>query len=316
MILGIDEVGRGPWAGPLVVGAVVLGGAVIDGLTDSKKLSKKRREELDVVIRDQAMAYGLGWVHADEIDRVGLSESLCLATKRAVEQIKAPYHEIVIDGTVNFLDGTAKGRYVQLMKKADLLVPSVSAASIIAKVARDNYMSEQDSVYPGYTFASHVGYGTAAHRSAIDEFGVSPLHRLSFAPLAKYRNDPSQGVANESIKNVLPSNHMGGIAEEEAAKYLAAAGHTVHERNWKTKYCEIDIVSTRDDIVFFTEVKYRKQPNQGGGLAAITPKKLSQMKFAAKMYAQHKKLHDVDLRLAAVSLTGDPPKVETFLLIE
>jgi ribonuclease HII len=152
MILGIDEVGRGPWAGPLVIGAVVLGGATIEGLTDSKKLSKKRRTELDIIIREQAAGYGLGWVTAQEIDEIGLSESLKLATRRAVEQVKAPYHEIIIDGTINFLADTSKGQYVTTLAKADLLVPSVSAASIIAKVARDNYMTEQDAIYEGYKF--------------------------------------------------------------------------------------------------------------------------------------------------------------------
>lgn len=187
MILGIDEVGRGPWAGPLVIGAVVLGDARIDGLTDSKKLSKKRREELDIIIRREAVSFGLGWVSAAEIDAIGLSEALRLATRRAVEQVTSPYHEIVIDGTINFLSDTSKGRYVTTLKKADLLIPSVSAASIIAKVARDNYMTRQDEQYPGYSFTSHSGYGTAVHRKAIDELGVTPLHRLSFAPLVKYK---------------------------------------------------------------------------------------------------------------------------------
>jgi len=183
MILGIDEVGRGPWAGPLVVGAVVLGGATIEGLTDSKKLTKKRREELDTIIRQTAQGFGLGWVHADEIDEIGLSAALRQATIRAVRGVVAPYHEIVIDGTINFLSDTTKGQYVTTMKKADLLVPSVSAASIIAKVARDDYMTQQDEIHSGYKFASHVGYGTAAHRAAIEKYGVTPLHRLSFAPL-------------------------------------------------------------------------------------------------------------------------------------
>ena len=129
MILGIDEVGRGPWAGPLVVGAVVLGGSHIDGLTDSKKLTKKRREALYPIIRNQALACATGWVSARELDEVGMSGALRLATRRAVEQIHVPYSEIILDGTVNFLAGTGKGEYVQLMKKADLLVPSVSAAS-------------------------------------------------------------------------------------------------------------------------------------------------------------------------------------------
>lgn len=355
MILGIDEVGRGPWAGPLVVGAVVLGGAPIDGLTDSKKLTKKRREELDVIIRAQAAGYGLGWVHADEIDELGLSESLKLATMRAVEQIKTPYHEIIIDGTINLLAGTRKGQYVTTMKKADLLVPSVSAASIIAKVARDNYMAEQDAVYEGYKFGSHVGYGTAAHRAAIDKYGVTPLHRLSFAPLAKYRSAPplpSSQISKKSARRSLdagpvgqsaPKNlsgklkrflgaaplpatrandipattkQKGDAAEDEAANYLVRQGHEIVERNWKTKYCEIDIVSHKDGTVYFTEAKYRKNSYYGGGFAAITPKKLNQMKFAAKFYAHTQKIDEKDLRLAAMSLTGDPAAVEEFMLID
>lgn len=353
MILGIDEVGRGPWAGPLVVGAVVLGDATIEGLTDSKKLSKKRREELDIVIREQTIGYGLGWVSAQEIDEIGLSEALRLATRRAVEQINTPYHEIIIDGTINFLAGTTKGDYVTTMKKADLLVPSVSAASIIAKVARDNYMVEQDGVYDGYKFGSHMGYGTAVHRAAIEKLGVTPLHRLSFAPLARYKQplpssrsslpSPSffrgrstgeqsssrgawlaltgtssskRGDEIDSSAAGRPSNYMGAIAEDEAADYLTRQGHEVLERNWKTKYCEIDIVSQKDGTVYFTEVKYRKQPNQGGGFAAITAKKLNQMKFAARLYVQTKRLDGVDLRLAAASLTGDPPILEEWLLID
>jgi len=187
MILGIDEVGRGPWAGPLVIGAVVLGDTVIEGLTDSKKLSKKRRDDLDVIIRRDALGYGIGWVAAAELDEIGLSAALVLATKRAVEQVNVPYHKIVIDGTINFLKGTAKEAYVTTLPKADLLESSVSAASIIAKVARDNYMITQDELYPHYKFGSHVGYGTAAHRAAIEAYGITPLHRLSFAPLKKYK---------------------------------------------------------------------------------------------------------------------------------
>jgi len=345
MILGIDEVGRGPWAGPLVVGAVVLGGVVIEGLTDSKKLSKKRREILDLEIREKANGFGLGWVNADEIDEIGLSSALKLATIRAVEQITITYHEIVIDGTVNFLSETNKGQYVTTMKKADLLVPSVSAASIVAKVARDNYMILQDDVYPGYGFKRHVGYGTAAHVAAIDKLGVTPLHRLSFAPLVKYRNCDRQpdsafgqngfapgltrapapcqpraadvlaqkGAWTASIK--LTSKQIGDTAENVASEYLVRKGHRILDRNWKTKYCEIDIVSQKKDTVYFTEVKYRKKPDQGGGLAVITPKKLRQMKFAAEFYTLSNHLSELNLRLAVMSLSGQPPNVEVFLEI-
>jgi len=311
MILGIDEVGRGPWAGPLVVGAVVLGGAKIEGLTDSKKLSKKRREVLDIEIRDKAVGFGLGWVEASELDEIGLSAALVLATKRAVEQVIAPYHEIIIDGTVNFLASTSKGQYVTTLKKADLLIPSVSAASIIAKVARDDFMTLQDELYPGYGFSSHVGYGTAMHRAAIDKLGVTPLHRLSFAPLKKYSSVIKDIVLEKPVK--ITSKMIGDSAEDVAANYLKQNGHEIIDRNWKTKYCEIDIISSFNNIIYFTEVKYRKNASQGGGLAAITPTKLRQMKFAAEFYALSQKISNTNLRLAAISISGQIPMVEIFL---
>lgn len=318
MILGIDEVGRGPWAGPLVVGAVVLGGTSIERLTDSKKLTKKRRNELDVIIRRDAAGFGLGWVTAAEIDEIGLSAALRLATIRAVEQVKVPYHEIIIDGTINFLADTNKGQYVTTMPKADLLMPSVSAASIIAKVARDNYMSEQDAIYPGYKFASHVGYGTAAHRAAIDTLGVTPLHRLSFAPLAKYSPlttrlvDPPSAIAT----SFTTTKQIGDRAETEVANHLVRLGHDIIDRNWKTKYCEIDIISIHKETIYFTEVKYRKHARHGDGLAAITPTKLRQMEFAAKMYQQKYKIRNTNLRLAVGSVTGEDPAVETWFAID
>jgi ribonuclease HII len=305
MILGIDEVGRGPWAGPLVVGAVVLGDAAIEGLTDSKKLTKKKRDALDILIRDQAAGVGLGWVHANELDAVGLSAALRLATIRAVEQITAPYHEIIIDGTINFLSETSKGKYVTTLAKADLLIQSVSAASIVAKVARDNYMALQDAAYPGYGFGKHVGYGTAAHREAIAVHGVTPLHRLSFAPLKKYKTD-----------DFVSTKAIGDVAEQEAARYLAAKGHDIVGRNWKNRFCEIDVISQKDDVLYFTEVKYRTSSGQGGGLAAITPNKQQQMKFAAEFYAHSKKLRDVAMKLAVISVTGENPTVELYLELE
>lgn len=322
MILGIDEVGRGPWAGPLVVGAVVLGGAKIVGLTDSKKLSKKRREQLNVQILNQASGVGLGWVGATELDEIGLSAALRLATRRAVEQINVTYHEIIIDGTVNFLSETSKGQYVTTMKKADLLVPSVSAASIVAKVTRDNYMAEQADIYPGYGFKQHVGYGTAAHRAAIDKLGVTLLHRLSFAPLQKYRtlsSDSTQVHDRNSRKtspkaplaSAMTTRNVGNMSETAAAQELVRRGHAIIERNWKTKFCEIDIVSEKDGMLYFTEVKHRKNKRAGGGLAAITKTKLRQMKFAAELYASN--YPSKDICLSAIATTGDTAEVSDYV---
>ena len=311
MILGIDEVGRGCWAGPLVVGAVVLGGAQIDGLTDSKKLSKKRRQTLSQEIFDKAQAVGLGWVSAAIIDEIGLSRALRLATKLAVKEIKSPFHEIILDGTVNFLTDTPLENHVALMPKADLLVPSVSAASIVAKVARDDYMTQQAAAYPGYGFDKHVGYGTAAHRQAIDRLGVCPEHRLSFSPLVKYRPVEivgSPAVSNSDVK--LPSTRLiGDTSEDLVASELISRGHRIVERNWKTKSCEIDIISIKDDRYYFTEVKHRKSDTAGDGLAAVTSKKLARMRYGVSVYAKSKRIIDKDLMLVAASTSGQPPQL-------
>lgn len=316
MILGIDEVGRGPWAGPLVVGAVVLGDHTIDGLTDSKKLSDKKRRELADLIYDQADAVGLGWVYPAEIDEVGLSRALVLATIRAVEQISVPYHEIIIDGTVNFLRDTSKGQYVTTLKKADLLIPSVSAASIVAKVARDTYMTEQAAEYSGYGFEKHVGYGTAQHIQAIERYGVTPLHRLSIKPLEKYAQKliTPQKPTYRGTTFASSTKGVGDRAEEVVVEYLMAQGHSIVERNWKTKFCEIDIVSRKDDTVYFTEVKYRKNSEQGGGIAAITPKKLRQMKFAAEYYVLKYAATDQPL-LASADVTSEDYRMMKWLVI-
>lgn len=312
MIVGIDEVGRGPWAGPLVVGAVVLG-EEIEGLTDSKKLSKKRRELLYDVILEKATSVGIGWVHADELDEVGLSKALSLACIRALEQIDVPYHEIIIDGTVNLLKDTGKGPYVTTMKKADLLIPSVSAASIVAKVARDEYMGKQDAIYEGYGFSAHVGYGTAVHKQAIEKLGVTPLHRKSFAPVAALLGHAkSMHVAKNDLGNKT-TRKLGDEAENVAANWLREAGHEIVDRNWKTKLCEIDIVSRKDDTLHFVEVKHRKNAKHGDGVAAITPKKLRQMKFAAQMYVHWNNLYGTDIKLAVMSSSGNLPRVDSYL---
>lgn len=180
--VGMDEVGRGSWAGPLVVGAAVLG-APIPGIADSKILAPSRRQELDTTIRNCAAAVGLGWVQPAELDELGLSASLRLAYSRALSMIHVRFDVILIDGNVNYLPGDERA---QTLINADSLKPAVSAASIIAKVARDAYMVKAALLYPGYGFERHVGYGTEQHRHALDQFGLTPLHRRSFKPITLY----------------------------------------------------------------------------------------------------------------------------------
>jgi ribonuclease HII len=176
--VGIDEAGRGCWAGPLVAAAVVLH-VPVKGLADSKKLSKNQREILAERIVQHA-TYGIGWVSAKEIDDVGLTLATQQAMTAALKQIENNYDEIIIDGNLNYLPGIAK---VKVLPKADSLIPAVSAASIIAKVARDRYMYDIAAKYPQYKFERHVGYGTALHHEMLKIHGACDLHRISYKPL-------------------------------------------------------------------------------------------------------------------------------------
>jgi len=174
-MIGIDEVGRGAWAGPLLVCAARLHQPV-GGLKDSKLLSAKKRQELSAQILLVA-DIGYGWVPAAELDSIGLAAAMRLATERAIIAIQPQQNEeIIIDGSVNFAPQFGATTLV----KADQTVPAVSAASIVAKVARDAYMTKLDSSYPAYGFANHVGYGTAAHAKAIAKYGLCVEHRTSF----------------------------------------------------------------------------------------------------------------------------------------
>ena len=315
MILGIDEVGRGPYAGPLVIGACILGdwqnsenAEWIEKLTDSKKLSAKRREELYVLIKEKALAIATGWVSSAEIDEVGLSEALRLATRRAVEQIqktKVPFSEIIIDGTMNFLVGTKLEKYVSTLKKGDFLVKEISAASIIAKVERDKYMVKLDTVYPGYGFGKHVGYGTAAHQKAMEEFGLTPEHRRSFRPV------------REIAEGKTTTKQLGDRGEQIVVDYLVKSGHEIVARNYKTKLFEVDIISQKAQMLYFTEVKYRSDHDFGEALDFIDKKKQQKMHLAvAGFLATHPEYADFTPILAVAAVGEDFKLEEWFELSE
>ena len=315
MILGIDEVGRGPYAGPLVIGACILGdwqnsenAEWIEKLTDSKKLSAKRREELYVLIKEKALAAATGWVSSAEIDEIGLSEALRLATRRAVEQIqktKVPFSEIIIDGTMNFLVGTKLEKYVSTLKKGDFLVKEISAASILAKVERDKYMAELDAIYPEYGFGKHVGYGTAAHQKAMEEFGLTPEHRRSFRPV------------REIAENKITTKQLGDRGEQVVVGYLEASGHEIVARNYKTKLFEVDIISRKNEVLYFTEVKYRSDHDFGEALDFIDKKKQQKMHLAVEGFmATHPEYADFRPTLAVAAVDKDFKLEEWFELGE
>ena len=331
-ILGIDEVGRGPWAGPLVVGAVILGATFLDpenptlrdaylALDDSKRLTPARRTALSEIILTHAAATGLGWVTAAELDRYSLSASLKLATRRAVKPIlatKTHFDEIIIDGTVNFLQTTPLRDRVTTLKRADHLVKDVAAASIIAKVARDQYMINLAEQYPGYGFEKHVGYGTAQHRAALAELGPCPEHRLSFRPLQAYApNQPSKSPAT-SCCNRSSTTTKGHLAESAVKTFLEAQNHTFIAQNFRTKAYEIDLITTKDRKIYFTEVKYsRSHLREGSPLVRITPEKQQRMSFAATAFLKsHPEFQSYAPQLAVAAASGDNFQVETWFPLD
>lgn len=176
-ICGIDEAGRGPLAGPVCAAAVILPERLdIPGLNDSKKLTDKKRRELFPIIEEQAVAFGLGWASQEEIDEINILQATFLAMSRAVEQLKIRPDLALVDGN----RAPALDLPVETVVQGDSLSASIAAASVLAKVSRDDVMLRMAEEYPGYGFEVHKGYGTKAHYEALQKFGPSPIHRRTF----------------------------------------------------------------------------------------------------------------------------------------
>ena len=181
-IAGLDEVGRGPLFGPVVAAAVILAPRCrLDGLTDSKKLSEKKRDEYEILIRANAVAWAVAVVDVETIDRINIRRASLLAMRTAVEQLALSPDYLLIDGvdTIEW-DGPQ-----QAVVQGDQISLSIAAASVLAKVHRDRMLVELDGQFPGYGLASHKGYGSAEHLAALARLGPTPLHRKSFSPVAQ-----------------------------------------------------------------------------------------------------------------------------------
>ena len=178
LIAGIDEAGRGPLAGPVVVGiAIMPKDSMIEGVNDSKKVSEKKREKLYDQITQEAIAWNVGMADQNEIDEINILNATKLALTRAIEGLKVKPDLILVDALTNI---DTKGIPYKSIIKGDAKEYSIAAASILAKVTRDRMMREYDEIYPGYGFSGHKGYGTAAHIAAIKEYGPCPIHRETF----------------------------------------------------------------------------------------------------------------------------------------
>lgn len=181
-IAGVDEVGRGPLAGPVVTAAVILHAPIL-GVTDSKKLTASKRCKLAEIIKKEAVAYAYGRAEVHEIDRLNIHHATLLAMQRAVEALPIPPQQVLVDGS--FIPKLAMP--CEAIIKGDSLVAAIGAASILAKVLRDEEMERMDELYPGYGFAQHKGYATSVHFQALEQLGPCAIHRNSFAPVAARR---------------------------------------------------------------------------------------------------------------------------------
>jgi ribonuclease HII len=184
-VAGIDEAGRGPLAGPVVAAAVILRpGRRIDGIADSKVLSPDERSRLSGLIRRDALCFGIGWADRAEIDALNILQATFLAMRRALLAMSLIPDHVLVDGNqLPNLGGLGKTLTARAIVGGDATEPAISAASILAKTARDSYMNHMDTLYPAYSFASHKGYCTPDHQRLLELHGPCPLHRRSFAPV-------------------------------------------------------------------------------------------------------------------------------------
>lgn len=277
LVAGIDEVGRGPLAGPVVAAAVILPKECkIEGVNDSKKLSAKKREELYDIILEKAVSYGIGVVSNERIDEINILQATYEAMREALSQLQPKADYILADAvTIPMVSIPQRG-----IIKGDAKSMSIGAASIVAKVYRDRMMEAYEEVYPGYGFASNKGYGAAEHIEGIKKQGITPIHRRTF------------------VKNFLPqegdnTTDKGQRGETLAAKQMEKMGYEILERNFHALKAEIDIIAKKDNVIVFTEVKYRKNEERGTPAEAVNHWKQQHIIRAAKVYIAQKCLMEM-----------------------
>jgi ribonuclease HII len=228
LIAGVDEAGRGPLAGPVVAAAVIFrAGRIPPGVADSKLLDAATRTRLAAAIRRRALAYGIGWADPAEIDALDILQATFLAMRRAVLALPVAPDHLLIDGdrlprTAGLGPGAEAGGpgcTAEAIVGGDAALPLIGAASILAKTARDAYMTRMHALYPVYEFASHKGYGTPVHRRRLEEHGPCPLHRRSFAPVAAC---PAADAARSAADAARSAADAARSAADAAG--LAAAG--------------------------------------------------------------------------------------------
>lgn len=281
-IAGIDEVGRGPLAGPVVTAAVILPkDSKIMYMNDSKALSSQKREEIALKIKEEAISYAYGIVDNNEIDRINILNATKKAMLEAVNKLSEKPEIVLIDAV--HLDTDIKQKS---FIKGDANIYSISAASIIAKVYRDHMMDEYAKEYPEYGFEKNKGYGTFDHVEAIRNIGLCPIHRKTF----------TENIIDSRVK-------QGRNYENVVMNYLVKHGYSILNKNYKCKYGEIDIIVKKDDLIAFVEVKGRHK-NIIAPKSYVGEEKRKRIIDSAKQYLKEKNLNEkFKIRFDVVEIT-------------
>ena len=335
-IAGVDEVGRGALAGPVVAAAVILPPTLPDSvlslINDSKALSNTQRQRAFTAIKRVAYSVGIGSCDAAEVDRFGISTATKSAMRRAIADSSTEPDFVLVDAV---RDIGISMPYLPIVK-GDAQSLSIAAASIVAKVTRDEILATRcESKFPEYGFAQHKGYGTARHLEALRRYGPSPLHRKTFRPVAdmlvKRNSDKSQEQALSSGRYSKPyslPSGTGRTGEIVAARRLTELGYRILRRNQRTRYGEIDIIALQDGQLVFLEVKTRRIRRRSGGkfmdslpVESMTPRKARRVSQCAEAYlALSGYNHRADWRMDFVGVdlgvNGNPVQVQVIQNIE
>ena len=296
-VAGVDEVGRGPLAGPVVAAAVVLPPSLnmdhqdFPLIRDSKTLTPSQRERGAALIQQMTTGIGIGAVSSQEIDRIGI----VAATRQAMEQALQALPETPDYLLIDALPLAWRGLPCTAIIRGDQRCTAIAAASVVAKVHRDALMVEMDAHYPGYGFASHKGYASPAHLAALQLLGPCPIHRQSFKPLR-----PEQPAASAN-----PRLRLGTRGERIAARYLEGLGYEILTRNFRTLYGEVDLVTRHGESIVFVEVRTRRSLTYGTPEESVTARKRQRLEMAAQQYLQDYKLEQLTWRIDLVSVCTD-----------
>ena len=302
LIAGVDEAGRGPLAGPVVVAAVILPNSYnLEGLDDSKKVTPIKRSQLYIEIYNQATAIGVGIITAAEIDKTNILQATQHAMKMALDRLKPIPDQALIDGHALPTQIIPNKGVI----KGDQTVDVIKAASIIAKVTRDNMMKQYDIIFPVYGFKKHKGYGTKEHMDKLRLNKACAIHRKSFKPVS---------TAMPTLSSLRKEGRIGQWGKQVAAVYLVERGYKILTMNVHCDpYGEMDIVAKKDGIIIFVEVKTYSKERLGTPAQKLDQNKLKKLEKVIQKYTvdmQVKK--DISVDVICVYLQPSAPKFEHF----